>query len=920
MLNITIPIFNFFKNYKTMNLNELRNQYRLALLNQDADSIAELEAAFLDAGGSPRDVVMQKEWADKAKPLIEKAKQLKKDNFSLNSLEFDQLDQQAKDYGPPLPAYIRGLMRGNVPTAKISSGSKSGFTGKLDSNCSKLDIPKDVQKEFKEFKKIASWDGSEAEEKRSVLAKRLILQHPEMKEKVNLQLKYGKKFRQCNQKAYELGKTNKPKEELDNLIDEIVSTTNYEKDIVKKIITKQYDTGKATLERSQEAKEEMEKMKDNPNVIKVVTPSFVTTVHGYQSVNDLELLNIHQNFISQLAPDKQWTVVIDDTGDDFTNAVFKKKTPLKGKIVAVLIPSGAQQQLPVLPEGFHASKSSLADIRTATDAVLSSSCGVLGITAQSMHKINGDLWYVTLETLIDLILRLLPVDGPTHLDIYAEQKGDFDSKQSTVLKKTCDVSLNRLFRTNPRRAEQISISAHFIEKEDNKWNGYADAVAFTWGGSTASLILKQSGWNGTCLLGTNPDQIRYCIDSLERSEPLSEREWDELINSSDTDIPNSLANVLLTIQGKEAAADQNLWNKYLDHVQNHLYSKAIEMGKLNRQIAWLKSYMPDEANFSPRMRLLWLTTQLAQANHLGQTDMISVYQKEFEDLCTLIYPEDAPLTCLTCLHVAVAYMNDFNFKTAYDVVKDWIGKDEAIPGRQYYGQVLSTIGQLNAFIGNQEKAVEACCAAIDKFEKLTNASEMVKDINQTSSFKVIAMMDSDPVPENMTTELEKYLGRTLEEAADQFAVSANEKEFYMHHIFLRYLVHVNTPELKPIIEKYLSHKTEWKTGQFHPWEMILFYRALLQTDIADRKAYLDQAYKQVPQVDDGTLKAIACVILGGLYYYDRSRKEELEELTQKVIDMLPYLGKQRVATLKNQLETPVEPLTLAKAVLPFNFR
>jgi hypothetical protein len=142
----------------------------------------------------------------------------------------------------------------------------------------------------------------------------------------------------------------------------------------------------------------------------------------------------------------------------------------------------------------------------------------------------------------------------------------------------------------------------------------------------------------------------------------------------------------------------------------------------------------------------------------------------------------------------------------------------------------------------------------------------------------------------------------------------------MHHVFLWYLVHVNTPDLKSIIDKYLSHKTEWKTDFGHPWELITFYRALLQNDTAARKAYLDQAYKQVAQVNDGTLQVIACVILGGLYYYDSSRKEELAELTQKVIDTMPYLGEARVKALKNQLESPVEPLALAKAVLPFNFR
>ncbi len=387
----------------------------------------------------------------------------------------------------------------------------------------------------------------------------------------------------------------------------------------------------------------------------------------------------------------------------------------------------------------------------------------------------------------------------------------------------------------------------------------------------------------------------------------------------ESDNPNSLANALLRIQGQEAAADQTLWKEYLVHVQKHLYSKAIDMRKLGKQIAWLKAYMPDEESLLPRMRLLWLTTQLAQANHLGQIDMIAMYQKEFEELCTRIYPEDAPLTCWTALHIAVAYMNDFNFKTAYNVVKDWIGVDEAVPGRLYFGQVLSTVGQLNAFIGKLDAAVEAFNLAIDKFEMLTDPDEITGNVNQTYSYKVVAMMDSDTVPENMTAEMEKYLGRTLAEAADQFAVSDDPGEKYMHHVFLRYLVHVNTPELKPIIEKYLSHKDEWKTGYGHPWEMIAFYRGLLQTDSA-RIACLEQAYNQVAQTNDGTLKVIACVILGGLYYYDSSRKEELTALTQKVIDTMPYLGEARVAALKNQLETPVEPLTIAKAVLPFNFR
>ena len=102
--------------------------------------------------------------------------------------------------------------------------------------------------------------------------------------------------------------------------------------------------------------------------------------------------------------------------------------------------------------------------------------------------------------------------------------------------------------------------------------------------------------------------------------------------------------------------------------------------------------------------------------------------------------------------------------------------------------------------------------------------------------------------------------------------------------------------------------------------MIQFYRALLQTELSNKKTYLEKAYYNIFRSNNDTLDVIACVILGSLYYYTSRCKNELTELTQKVIETMPYLGKKRIETLKNQLEAPQEPLALAKAVLPFNFR
>ena len=874
--------------------------FRTALLNKDESKIAELEKQMLDDGTTAAEIESEKRWAETAYPLVDEALDLRDQGYFTESLKFDNLEKRANKIGMPLPAFLRNLMQSaaaieleKAQKRKAREAAKPQTTvpkttveaAKQNSNVNPSEHPLEFC--LAKIRKNAMI-GPKGKSKVDYWLSEIQRLYPDAVKNAMSIIEHGNDFFNLKNEAWKLAKEGKSENSLNAIYNKLPQICGIDNNILISQIRAAFNRGKTT--------------------------------NQWEEYRTLEYTDIHPNFLSNLPPSKNWTVLIDEAGDAFMPGATDNLDSLRGRIAAVIVPED-YCQLPDLPPDFHARNLKKQDIvPEVVERIINSPCGVLGISVDAVHSLGGELWYVGVETLIDLILCLLPIDDKTSVKVYAEQRLPFDPQASLYLDTSSRLSLNRLALSTPHRAEMISLSCEFIEKKDHPWNGYVDTVAYCWGGPSVSELLEKSGWINSCLLDFKPEKLCQIVDSILRQTPLNEQEWDDLINRRESGAANTLANALLTIQGQEARLDEKLWNRYLEHVQKHLYSKAINLYALGNQIAWLKKWIPAEATFSPRMRLVWLTTQLAQANHLGQTDMISAYQKEFEDLCTLIYPEDAPLTCLTCLHVAVAYMNDFNFKTAYDVVKGWIDKDEAIPGRLYYGQVLSTIGQLNAFIGKQKEAVEACCAAIDKFEKLTDANLIAGNVNQTSSYKAIAMMDSDPVPENMTTELEKYLGRTLEEAADQFAVSANNNESYMHHVFLRYLVHINEPELKPIIEKYLAHKTEWKTGQYHPWELIEFYRALLHTDSVARKAYLDLAYKQVAQTDDGTLKVIACVILGGLYYYDSSRKEELAELTQKVIDTMPYLGSARITALKNQLETPVEPLTLAKAVLPFNFR
>lgn len=889
------------------------SQFRYALLNKDEILIAELEKNGLSNGATVSDIKNEKLWAETAFPLVEEAVLLRNQGCSVRSSKFGALEKRAIEVGVPLPAYLRGIIQ-SADSIEYHSTNKTFLPAIRE----KARCKREAEMKKKALKKI------EKSKKKMVKTTIKIYKPYPIKESV-VEHKIQYWLKKLKKKAIFEEKDEQQVEDLCNTIIQLfpdaVEKVNRIINI-SKVIDEAFQAGQAgesddvieyyiTKLRSIDA--------NYKNMEIYLRSMFIRgkTLHDWESARTAPFSDSHPNFLPNLQPSQKWTILIDEAGDLFYNDAKDDIVHSRGRLAAIVVPDYCE--LPNLSAKFHANRRSNESIKRIVETITHSPCGVLGISVDALRRSNSNLWYTGIETLIDLIVHLLPIDGKTFLDIYVEQRDPYIPQRSSFIDEECTNCLGRLALSNPYRAKMINMSASFINKSDHPWNGYADTIAHCWGGSV-SEILKDSKWINSCLLDFEPKLQRHVVNSILRTKPLSEQEWEELFIAPAIDTPDAISNFLLKVHGEEIRHDVRRWKKYFKHVQKQLLSGTINSSLLKKQLVWLRSYVPDEASFSPRTQLLWLTTQLTRDNNCGKTDCIVPYQKELEELCALVFPEDAPLTCQTSLQVAAAYMNGYNFRTAYDVVKGWLGVDESVPGIQCYGQVLSTIGQLNAFIGQQNAAIEACDLAIDHFEKLDDPDKRDSNVNQTLSYKVIAMMDSEPLPENMTQEMERYLGRTLVEAAEQFAVSDTDTEKYMHHIFLRYLVHASSPELKPIIDRYLSFASEWKTGTGHPWELIQFYRALLLTDSAAQEAYLEQAYQQADQFNDGTQQIIACVILGSLYCYNPCYKEELTALTQRTVETSPYLGESRIAALKNQLETPQEPLVLAKKVLPFNFR
>ena len=71
------------------------------------------------------------------------------------------------------------------------------------------------------------------------------------------------------------------------------------------------------------------------------------------------------------------------------------------------------------------------------DNLYSSTIKVMGISLNALHSLNGELWYVGIETLLDTILRLLPINDKTSVTVHVEQRAMFTPEMSTYMSTTC---------------------------------------------------------------------------------------------------------------------------------------------------------------------------------------------------------------------------------------------------------------------------------------------------------------------------------------------------------------------------------------------------------------------------------------------------------------------------------------------------
>ena len=661
-------------------------------------------------------------WYKDCQILIGKAEELARHGIDRSGLEFDGLKQRAKNLAS---VYFGGSEKGLVVNRVVQAYDaivQNGGAGKRDdavaadgdSEIGKIwvEYPRvrpDVFKALSAIQKFASWGQAYEEELKNRLSD-FLDKYPDDKALCDVAVANGKLISKISDDAYQLGF--RPREnKIRKMLDEKIAAANLPDYFARKII-ESYEAGLRANTRRKEAKrivgkERQKNEQANESVLQNEEKPVPALFSDRQEKIGLEMVASHPNSILGLRPAKKWTIVADETGTAF-DLGNKGDGEKIGRYAFVLIPDYAD--LPHLPRGWHAVDKNATECRSTAEKLYNSGCGIIGISVDDLYRTNRRLWHSCIEMLLDITLRLIPVDGQTEIELNVEQCGANDSSSSGLLDKTMDDVMYHLSLVNPKKAEQIKLRAKFIAKTDCPFNGYADLVAYSWGcGKDMRKLFERFGWVGPCLIAEDSSTAKTfhrCLDLVRQDGALTAADWNVLVTCNEHDAVGSLIGALLRAYGEEARSDLTKWRIYLDYVVQHLDSKAIQMRILTPQIRWLKEYEPAEASLSPRIRLLWLTAQLASENHVGGVSFgTSKYAAEFAEHCERLREEDAPLVCFAVLNLAVEKTDRYEFAQARDLLLPWKDVDPAIPGSRYYAQVLSSLGQHEAFLGNNEAAL-----------------------------------------------------------------------------------------------------------------------------------------------------------------------------------------------------------------------
>lgn len=599
------------------------------------------------------------------------------------------------------------------------------------------------------------------------------------------------------------------------------------------------------------------------------------------------------------------------------------------------------------PKGKHATSEGIETLKSDFNALQHSECGILGTTF-SLQKTNSQ-WLSsvlkTAKTVLAILCRRNREAPLLTVSFYVEQYSQIEAPSAenltapkkklnsvfTAYNQTLALLMKSEFETAQQqldvrfeivpKAEDLSRFSSSLSKSELRKSYYSDLIANIWKHAKSPALPQSNEWKSLapCLLDE-----RQTITLTKIADDFESAETPYLWKTLFLQTEGSWQNFLLRQIGEKCRTNVAMWKRFLQQVLGHIDSKAVNMPMLAAQVKWLEACRPKRETLPPTLRLLFLTAKLAEHNHEGGLPDVAV-RKEFDELAKTLKRENVRLVAKALLHMAVSETNAFRFKEARELLLPLKKLPPIALGVQLEGQLCSSLGQCEAFLGDNKTAVKYFDDAIVAFRQLSNQEIAAGEIDQTRSYKVIALMDSCDGSKKSLANLEKemiaYLGEAdLAEAAKKIAVLRAPKERdrnkYRHHVLLRYFASGFAPQ--KAVDAYKSVSRQWAPGDsYHPWELIEFYRGVVFSDSLS----LNKAGKIC--VDAwGTLKIIASVLCAA------AAPLQLKPWTSEnqYAVLRRFLPERAVKRIENWVkratgaETDAEKLKLVADVLPFNFR
>lgn len=858
--------------------------------------------------------------------LWEAVREALPDSLDMNGQAGEAVASTEEYRNPSLPGPVESSRmpeaeQGAREDARVAPGSMPNGTTSSDAQ-EDLPVPLDVSARtcLSDIRKYASWSGPDG--KRQMLSVLEIFngKYPGHQAEAEEAVSQGRRERDLFNQAYKLGAQGKPESSLNGLVQaECVAKAGF----VHREMLRQFKMGQAAARKRFDERER----KRRGGGLSVVRPRQQvippTVLPAFPLIRrpppDGGKVLLHANDVRTLAPAPHWVILVDEGGQAFDELAASAPKQRLGRFVGLAIRADENELYP-LYKGWHAVDCSIEQIDRAMQSILDAPVGVMGIDVRSVPATPGERWLDGVALLIDWFLRLLPLTGPTKIEVLIEQRGIFCAGQSwDVVRRGC---LRALALAFPAQALKIDLDIRLIRKDDHPFNGYVDALAYTWAQTNDSSKerIRRSGLAGTCLLnsssGADARAMLNAWDAFAQGVHLPADVWWNMLCSPDATNPASLLAHLLTLVGKEARANVQVWQPYLNEVKARMAASPIELRRMSASIDWLQNHKPADADILSTLRLVWLTVQLARANHMGETEQ--KWQAELIELGIRLFDEAAPLVCHADLHLAVAATNRYDFESAGRLLLRWQSVPPAVPGLRYWAHMRSSMGQHAAFLGDNAGAVALFREAMGALGRLSDPEARRGDQHQTGCYLTIALMDETSAADLEVRKALEYVTGNLPEAAFRLSGSELPSDRYAHHLLLRWLTNRGDADVQ---KAYLDRRVEWKIGDGHPWPLIQLYRGVLlrATDPAGALALaLDGAQRAFDANQGPTVRLIgACcrAVAAGWGNPWPGGEEELNSLKVQ----LP-LAANRIEKVRASLHMSIVPQELLAVVLPFNFR